>query len=147
MPYAPITAMLRSLVQQSDVGCRDAGPPVLVAAHSPYFCPNSATGRFQPRSAGAERLHEVVAVLLESFARDQPTVVVLLKTCTGSTVGTLTILRFLLRALTAGRIMFVLSYRSDDVPRGHPLRSFLTELERGPSREAHRTAATEPSRR
>ena len=44
--------------------------------------------------------------------------------------ATLTVLRFLLRALTAGRIMFVLSYRSDDVPRGHPLRSFLTELER-----------------
>ena len=44
--------------------------------------------------------------------------------------ASLSVLRFLLRALSEGRIMLVLSYRSDDVGRNHPLRPFLAEIER-----------------
>ena len=129
VPYAPITAMLRDLVQQS-------GADAVMAAAGPgrdtlkVLLPELGDRPTSPQAAGAERLHEVVAVLLESFARDRPLVVILedLHWVDGAT---LTVLRFLIRAVRAGRIMFVLSYRSDDVPRGHPLRPFLTELERG----------------
>uniref|UniRef100_UPI00339381EB helix-turn-helix transcriptional regulator n=1 Tax=Agromyces litoreus TaxID=3158561 RepID=UPI00339381EB len=42
----------------------------------------------------------------------------------------LVLLRFLLRSLGTGRLLMVLTYRTDDVTRGHPLRGFLTEAER-----------------
>ncbi|MEX2508962.1 MAG: LuxR C-terminal-related transcriptional regulator, partial [Homoserinimonas sp.] len=87
-------------------------------------------GRPAGRSAaGADRLHEMVAVTLESFAREQP-VIVVIEDLHWVDSATLTVLQFLVNAVTAGRIMLVLSYRSDDVGRGHPLRTFLSNAER-----------------
>ena len=82
------------------------------------------------RGASENRLHEGVALLLEHFARERP-VVLVIEDLPWADKATLTVLRFLLRAVASGQIMIVLSYRSDDVHRGHPLRVFLTEVERG----------------
>jgi DNA-binding CsgD family transcriptional regulator len=127
IPYAPIISVLRSLVQQ-------AGADAVLSAAGPgggaltLLLPELSDGPTD-RAAGVGRLHEMVAVLLETFARDQPIVVVIedLHWVDGAS---LTVLQFLLNAVTAGRVMLVLSYRSDDVGRGHPLRSFLSGAER-----------------
>lgn len=126
-PYAPITAVLRELVDQvgTDRVLEAAGPGwdtigVLLPELSDHV-----TG-----GANENRLHEGVALLLEHVARERP-VIVVIEDLHWADEATLTVLRFLLRAVASGPIMIVLSYRSDDVHRGHPLRVFLTEIERG----------------
>jgi ATP/maltotriose-dependent transcriptional regulator MalT len=134
VPYAPITAMIRTLVQQ-------AGAEAVVAAAGPgrdalaVLLPELRdTLRSDAGAAGRERagvapVHEMVAVLLENFAREHP-VVAIFEDLHWVDGATLAVLRFLLRALTDGRILIVLSYRSDDVDRSHPLRTFLSEIDR-----------------
>jgi len=126
-PYSPITALLRTLADQvgADAVIEAAGPgweslgvllPELVGSGAP--------------GASENRLHEVVARLFEHFAAERPLIVVI-EDLHWADDATLTVLRFLLRAVADGPIMIVLSYRSDDVHRGHPLRDFLSEIERG----------------
>ncbi|WP_188110483.1 helix-turn-helix transcriptional regulator [Aeromicrobium ginsengisoli] len=126
-PYAPITAVLRELVDQ-------AGTERVLEAAGPGW---DTIGVLLPElgdhvagGANENRLHEGVALLLEHFARERP-VIVVIEDLHWADEATLTVLRFLLRAVASGPIMIVLTYRSDDVHRGHPLRVFLTEIERG----------------
>jgi DNA-binding CsgD family transcriptional regulator len=126
-PYAPISALLRELVTQAGIdSVLDAAGPGrdAVGVLLPELTDQVDSG------ASENRLHEVVAILLEHFARERP-VIVVIEDLHWADDATLTVVKFLLRALTSGRIMIVLSYRSDDVHRGHPLRVFLTEIERG----------------
>ncbi|MGX5695985.1 ATP-binding protein, partial [Agromyces soli] len=134
-PYAPIKAALRTLV--ADVGAERVldvvGPgraafvallPELAEAAGPADAPGVVGG------AGASgQLHEAVAVLLETIAREQP-LVLIVEDLHWIDPASLAMLRFLVRMLTASRVMLVLSYRSEDVTRGHLLRPFLAELER-----------------
>ncbi|MHA6695345.1 helix-turn-helix transcriptional regulator [Homoserinimonas sp. A520] len=128
VPYAPIISVLRSLVQQ-------AGADAVLAAAGPgrealtLLLPELTVRPADRAAAGLERLHEMVAVILETFARDQP-IVVVIEDLHWVDSASLTALQFLLNAVTAGRIMLLLSYRSDDVSRGHPLRAFLSNAER-----------------
>ena len=126
-PYAPITAVLRELVAQvgTDRVLEAAGPGWdTIGVLLPELSDHVAGG------ASENRLHEGVAILLEHIARERP-VVLVIEDLHWADDATLTVLRFLLRAVVSGPIMIVLSYRSDDVHRGHPLRVFLTEIERG----------------
>ncbi|GAA3511199.1 helix-turn-helix transcriptional regulator [Aeromicrobium panaciterrae] len=126
-PYAPIAALLRELVDQAgaDAVIEAAGPGrEAIGVLLPELGGDSAGG------ASANRLHELVAILLEHFARERPLIVVI-EDLHWADDATLTVLKFLLRAVASGPIMIVLTYRSDDVHRGHPLRVFLTEIERG----------------
>ena len=125
-PYAPIASALRELVDQ-------AGADAVVEAAGPgrdaigVLLPELGNGSI---GASEDRLHELVAIVLEHFARERP-VIVVIEDLHWADEATLGVLRFLLRALASGPIMVVLTYRSDDVHRGHPLRVFLTEIERG----------------
>ncbi len=78
---------------------------------------------------GIQRLDEVVTTLLERLSARRP-LVVIIEDLHWADAATLDVLRFAARVLTAGKILIVLTYRSDDVGRGHPLRAFLAELER-----------------
>lgn len=159
-PYAPIAAVLRSLAAALDVpgipggeqsgegsstpsGERpadeiSAGMTVLLEAAGPgraglgALLPELADAEAGQQRIGAERLYELVAVLLETVSREHP-LVVLIEDIHWADAATLDLLRFLLRMLSNGRILMVLSYRSDEVSRGHPLRSYLPELERSRS--------------
>ena len=126
-PYAPITDVLRELVAQvgTDRVLEAAGPGWDTIGVLLPELGDHAAGR-----ASENRLHEGVAILLEQFARERP-VVLVIEDLHWADDATLTVLRFLLRAVASGPIMIVLTYRSDDVHRGHPLRVFLTEIERG----------------
>ncbi|MCM3658344.1 AAA family ATPase [Agromyces mediolanus] len=134
-PYAPIKAALRSLV--SDIGAERAletvGPGrAAFVALLPELAESGVPGDVVPAVAGpgaSGQLHEAVAVLLETVSREQP-VVLVVEDLHWIDPASLGLLRFLVRALTASRVMLLLSYRSEDVTRGHPLRPFLAELER-----------------
>ncbi|MGO4690816.1 helix-turn-helix transcriptional regulator [Glaciibacter sp. 2TAF33] len=150
-PYAPIMGVLRDLVSVmgAEAVNRAAGPgraalwallpelkeAALKEAALKEAALSEATGFPEPaagtpvQETGLNHLHEVVAVLLENFSRQTPLLVVI-EDLHWADGATLNLLRFLLKVVTRGRMMFVLSYRSDDVPRGHPLRGFLSELER-----------------
>jgi DNA-binding CsgD family transcriptional regulator/tetratricopeptide (TPR) repeat protein len=130
-PYAPIKGVIRGLVDQ--IGAEavlDAGGPGRDALTA--LLPELGDGQLDRTEVGPNRLHETVAVLLETVARRSP-VVVVIEDLHWADDATLNLLRFLLRALNRGRILVVLSFRSEDVPRGHPLRGLLSELERSRS--------------
>ncbi len=78
---------------------------------------------------GAERLVDVVVELMSALARLQRLVVVVedLHWADGTT---LEIIARLVRRAAAVPLFVALTYRTDDVGRGHPLRPVLTELER-----------------
>ncbi|RXZ44316.1 helix-turn-helix transcriptional regulator, partial [Agromyces binzhouensis] len=135
-PYAPVKGALRQLVAQ--VGAERAleavGPgraaliallPELAASDAPSIGEVVIT----PGGAGSGQLHEAVAVLLETLSRDLP-IVLVIEDLHWVDAATLALLRFLLRSLGSSRLLVVLTYRSDDVTRGHPLRGFLSEIER-----------------
>ena len=144
-PYSPIKSVLRALVGAvgADPVMDAAGPGrAALAALLPElaaFVDSAGTDRAAPPLAAlpgvdSSRLHEVVAVLLEEFSVRQPILIVIedLHWIDGASLN---LLRFVVRALTTARVLIVLSYRSDDVPRGHALRGFLSELERARSVE------------
>ena len=127
-PFAPFTAVLRALAER--VGTDALLAPVaagraMLAALLPELAETAAV----PPRAGAERLYEVVALLLESIARRHRLVIVI-EDLHWADRGSLALLRFLVRALDTGNILLIVTYRSDEVLRGHPLRSVLPELER-----------------
>ncbi|KQX07523.1 hypothetical protein ASC59_07210 [Leifsonia sp. Root1293] len=128
-PYAPVKDVLRSLV--AAVGAEavtDAAGPGRSALIA--LLPELARGE---REAGSSaQLHEAVAVVLERFSQDRA-VVVILEDLHWIDAASLTLLRFLIRAVRSGHLLLVLTYRSDDVTRGHPVRAFLAELDRGRS--------------
>ena len=132
-PYAPFTGILRQLAD--DIGIEAlldaAGPSRSVLT---VLLPElgSIEGLGSPVSAartGVERLYELVTVLLENVSRERQLVIVI-EDIHWADSATLELVRFLIRMLAAGKILIVLSYRSDEVLRGHPLRSYLPELER-----------------
>lgn len=139
-PYSPITAVLKSLQTQCgpDALREAAGTGIdalatLLPALGPAATNSVPSFAFDARGAG--RLHETVALILETLSRERP-VVLAIEDLHWADSATLQLLGFLVRSLTHERILMVLTYRSDDVSRGHPLRSFLGELDR--TRRVHR---------
>lgn len=135
-PYAPVKAALRTLVA-------DVGPERVLEAAGPgrsalaALLPELAASESVPPSAEAPagvgaatgQLHEGIAVLFETLSRERP-IVFLIEDLHWVDAATLALLRFLMRALGSSRVLTVLTYRTEDVTRGHPLRPFLSEAER-----------------
>lgn len=134
-PYAPVKAALRALV--AEVGGERAleivGPgraafvallPELGAIGEPVDTVAIAGG-----SGASGQLHEAIAVLLETLSHERP-IVLIVEDLHWIDPASLALLRFLTRMLASSRVLIVLSYRSEDVTRGHLLRPFLSELER-----------------
>lgn len=76
------------------------------------------------------RLFELALGLLGRMAADRPLVLVL-EDLHWSDRSTRDLLAFLVRNLRTERIVLVATYRADELYRGHPLRPFLAELDRG----------------
>ncbi len=123
VPFAPFTALLRELV-------RSGGPAV---------DPTGDLGRLVPELGGAPgaadqgraRLFESVLTYLEGQARpDGLTLVV--EDLHWADASTRDLLVFLLHNLGSAPIHLLISVRTDDLHRSHPLRRLLPELERLP---------------
>ncbi|MCR8671255.1 AAA family ATPase [Agrococcus sp. HG114] len=125
-PLKPIRDVLRDLLEHFGLeAVRAAAAPVerTLAA----VLPELADG--EPGSISQAELHDAVSLLLERLSAVEP-LVVAFEDVHWTDLPTLDLLRSLLRTLRRGRVLVVLSYRSDDLGRGHALRPFLLELER-----------------
>jgi DNA-binding CsgD family transcriptional regulator len=131
LPFAPFTAALRQLVREIGV----AGVAELMPGGS-----TSGLGRLLPEFGEAVgdpasgearvRLFELVRTLLERLAADRPLVLVV-EDAHWADRSTRDLLTFLIRNLYGGGpLMIVVTYRTDELHRSHPLRPLLTELDR-----------------
>ncbi|MFF2054055.1 AAA family ATPase [Leifsonia sp. NPDC058194] len=127
-PYAPFAAALRRLIEVVGVDAvlAAAGPG---AGGLSALLPELADETSVPVRAGAERLYELVTVLLENLSAERP-LVLAVDDIHWADTSTLELLRFVVRMSERGRVLVLLGYRSDEVSRGHPLRAYLAELER-----------------
>jgi DNA-binding NarL/FixJ family response regulator len=135
LAYAPFTAALRGLVRQLGAEGVAALVPGGAPAELGRLLP--ALGAFRPRdtddaATARARLFEEFLGLLENLADRQPTVLVI-EDAHWADQSSRDLLSFLTRSLEPGiALLIVVSYRTDDVDRGHPLRPLLAELERVP---------------
>ncbi|GAA1800723.1 LuxR family transcriptional regulator [Agromyces neolithicus] len=140
-PYAPVKTAVRTLISEEGAErvLEAVGPgrvalvallpelaasdPVTALSATPPVGPQSSSG------VATGQLHEAIAVLLETFSRARP-IVFVIEDLHWVDAATLALLRFLTRALGSSRVLTVLTYRTEDVTRGHPVRDFLSEAER-----------------
>ncbi|HEX6447745.1 MAG TPA: AAA family ATPase [Streptosporangiales bacterium] len=129
VPYAPFTSLFRGLIR--DIGAAGvaglAGPGAGVLARLlPELGEVDAAG--DSRSAQA-RLFEHVLLLIESLARERPLVLVI-EDAHWAGASTRDLLLFLVHSLRDARVLLLVTYRTDELHRTHPLRRLLAELER-----------------
>ncbi|WP_454140802.1 AAA family ATPase [Microbacterium lacticum] len=120
--------MLRAVVGALGLEfAREAAGPALAALTE--LTPEGGSDPAPVGGAGAAQLHEAIALLLEAASRERPVVVVIedLHWIDGASLAAV---QFSMRALTAGRLLFVLTYRGEDIGPRHPARPFLIEAER-----------------
>jgi DNA-binding CsgD family transcriptional regulator/tetratricopeptide (TPR) repeat protein len=128
LALAPLTWILRDLVSRYGVSTvrQWAGPgwPAL----SPLL-PSLVEGPARPHDRLQQ--YEAVTRIFEHAATVAPLLVVVedLHWADESTLG---LLRFVSRAVLSARLLVVCTFRSDELPRRHPLRPFLVEAARQP---------------
>ncbi|MFI6991242.1 helix-turn-helix transcriptional regulator [Nonomuraea wenchangensis] len=129
LPFAPFTAVLRGLVRRLG---RD-GVAALVPGGATSGLARLLPEFGEPGREGAEaraRLFELVLGLLERLAEERP-VALVIEDAHWADRSTRDLLSFLVRyQRTAGRLLLVVTYRSDELHRTHPLRPMLAELGR-----------------
>ena len=134
VPFAPVVEALRRLAADAAPGELDRllGPerrelrrlvPAFAAGATP-----PASGHDDAASIQAALFEHLLAAL-GRLARDRPLVLVLedLHWADGSTRD---LVRYLARNIRSVRVVLLLTYRSDDLHRRHPLRPVLADLER-----------------
>jgi predicted ATPase/DNA-binding CsgD family transcriptional regulator len=139
LPYAPVRSALRRLVDELAPDEVDAllGPSRdELGRLLPGF---DVAGSVPAEPAGGvplaqARLFELLLRMLAQLGRDAP-VVLAIEDIHWADPSTLDFLAFLMSNARRERLMLVCSYRTDDVHRGHPLRSFLAEHARRPTVE------------
>src|SRR4051812_44189735 len=130
LPLGPFVEALRDHVR----GLDDPGGEQDGGAELVRLLPGLSELPAEPAPAlGASsqaRLFELALGLLGRLAQRRPLVLVL-EDLHWSDRSTRDLFAFLVRNLRAERIVLVATYRSDELYRGHPLRPFLAELDRG----------------
>ena len=141
VPFAPLIEALRSLARDLD----EPGLARMVPGQAraelarllPELGPGSvgATGGDRlstPPGPWSEqgRLFELLLGLLERLSEERPALLVI-EDLHWADRSTRDLLAFLHRNLRHGRLLLVMTYRSDELHRRHPLRPFLAELDRG----------------
>ena len=133
LPYAPLLAALRPLVRDTDpralqqlVGA-SGGELVRLLPELPF----TGTGSEVVDPVAQSRLFEALLGLFSRLGTDVPVVLVIedLHWADPSTRG---FLSYLMRNVRGEHLLLIATYRSDELPRRHPLRKFLAEVERLP---------------
>jgi DNA-binding CsgD family transcriptional regulator/tetratricopeptide (TPR) repeat protein len=133
LPYAPVVEALRGLGR----GLEPAALEELVGPGRPLLArllpelrqgEESTSAGLAVGSSAQARLFEAFLALLEHLAGRSPTVLVV-EDLHWADRSTLDLLTFLVRNLRAA-LLLVLTYRTDELHRRHPLRPFLAGLDR-----------------
>jgi DNA-binding CsgD family transcriptional regulator/tetratricopeptide (TPR) repeat protein len=132
LPLAPITAVLRDLVEQIGAERLLELLPGVAAGLLPEL--RDATVGMEPPSQG--HLFQLLVALLEQLSRRQP-IVVIIEDLHWADRSSCELLGVWARSLRRARVLVVTTCRTDELRRDDPLRAFLAELER--LRSVHRT--------
>jgi len=148
LPFAPLIEALRGFVRDLDEPELAQLVPGRARVELARLLPELGPGGPGPDAAGSwvggpgaeprgsglgseqRRLFELLLVLLERLGSERPTVLVV-EDLHWADRSTRDLLAFLVRNLRHGRLLLVMTYRSDELHRRHPLRPFLAELDRG----------------
>jgi len=133
LPYAPVVGALRSLLAQqgaAEIGAGLGSVREELAALLPELS-SGHTGATSPLvgPGGQARLFERFLALLESAAQSGPLVLVV-EDFQWADRSTCDFFSFLIRAVRDQPIALIITYRSDELRRGHPLRHCMLELAR-----------------
>src|SRR3954453_2244101 len=137
LPYAPLVGALRPLARSDDAVLGELSPAnrAELATLLPELARRDDTpavsGTDDERGSAQRRLFEALLSLLERLGRRGPGVLAL-EDVHGADRSTRAFLAFLARSLCDEPVLVVLTYRSDELHRRHPLRPLLAELERAP---------------
>ena len=128
LALAPLTWILRELVARHGLATVRQWAGAGWAALSPVL-PSLVEGHPGPH----DRLQqfEAVARIFERAAAVSP-LLIIVEDLHWTDESTLSLLRFVTRAMLSARVLIVCSFRSDELPRRHPLRPFLVEAGRQP---------------
>lgn len=119
LEYAPVLGMLRSATRRGLIGV-DASAPLAILL--PELRP-------QPAVVDQEVLHEAIAGAVAQIGAQHP-LGLLVDDCHWADFATLEVLGFLAGLVGAMPVLIIVCYRSDEVPRSHPLRRLRSELRR-----------------
>ncbi|HEY4026965.1 MAG TPA: AAA family ATPase [Candidatus Dormibacteraeota bacterium] len=133
LPFAPLTSALRGLVSEFGAGgvreLLPGGQARELARLLPALAAG-ATGSIGDAAGARARLFEEVLTLLGSLAGDRP-VVLVVEDAHWADQSSLDLLDFLVRSQRgAPMLLLIVTYRTDELGRGHPLRPLLAQLER-----------------
>jgi len=130
LPYAPLIGALRPLVRARHpaLDALGRGSRAQLAALLPGLDEEVAASDGNDPSAQV-RLFEGLLELLDLLSEERP-VVLVLEDLHWADRSTRTFVDFLARSLRRERVVLVLSYRTDELHRRHPLRALLSELDR-----------------
>jgi DNA-binding CsgD family transcriptional regulator/tetratricopeptide (TPR) repeat protein len=130
--YAPVVEALRPLGELLDAEELErvlGGARAELARLVPGLGPAPPAEPASPGATAPGRLFELLLGVLHRLAADRG-VLLVVEDLHWADRSTRDLLGFLVRNLR-GRVALVLTYRSDELHRRHPLRPFLAELERG----------------
>ncbi|GAA4700297.1 helix-turn-helix transcriptional regulator [Phytohabitans rumicis] len=125
LPFAPFVAALRDLLRHEGPGAFD-GHEHEFARLLPELGPAGPEGLVDANRA---YLFELVSGLFGRLAKQRP-LVLIVEDLHWADKSTRDLIGFLVRSARTAQALLVCTYRSDELHRGHPLRSFLAELDR-----------------
>uniref|UniRef100_UPI000DE44DC9 ATP-binding protein n=1 Tax=Nonomuraea lactucae TaxID=2249762 RepID=UPI000DE44DC9 len=130
LAYAPFTAALRQLVREQGpakvAALLPEGAERDLARLLPEFGEPSGDGETE---TGRARLFEQFLTLLERLADTRPTIL-LIEDIHWADRSSRDLIAFLSRNLRSPQVLILMTYRSDDLHRQHPVRPVLAELSR-----------------
>ena len=135
LPYAPLLGALRPLVRERNAVLESVSPGsrnqlgALLPGFEPSAEPPIAAGTPTNDGSGQLRLFEALLELLDCLSEIQP-VLMTLEDMHWADRSTRTFVSFLARSMRQERLMLLVTYRTDELHRRHPLRPLLSELER-----------------
>ncbi|MEV4636779.1 AAA family ATPase [Actinoplanes sp. NPDC049548] len=125
LPFAPLAGALRQLLRRD-------GPAVFATHQADFARLLPELGPVGPAvldEAHRAYLFDLVAGLFERLAATRPLLLVL-EDLHWADRSTRDLLAYLVRVARPASVLVVVTYRSDELHRGHPLRPFLAELDR-----------------
>ncbi len=132
LPYAPLLTALRPLARRRDAAIDELSPNsrrYLATLLPSIGVDPPGTSEAASDAIGQVRLFEALLELLDLLCARRP-VVLILEDMHWADRSTRTFVAFLARSLRDQHALVVISYRSDELHRRHPLRPLLAELER-----------------